>query len=125
MSDAPWIIPVLIDERMPVKHLTQLAAELKTRILEKVEPGQGWAAFSIHLGARGRWCFAFDGKIRREWYGKTFGEALGKLTAWLELDEKQTLHLTLGGDGRFATRAAADALRIRSGGGRRASPEKS
>ena len=63
MSDAPWIIPVLIDERMPVKHLTQLAAELKTRILEKVEPGQDWAAFSIHLGARGRWCFAFDAKF--------------------------------------------------------------
>jgi hypothetical protein len=31
---------------------------------------------------------SFDGKIRREWHGKTFGEALRKLTAWLEIDEK-------------------------------------
>jgi hypothetical protein len=102
MSDAPRI-PALIDERMSVKDLTLLAVELKARILEKVEPGQQWAAFSIHLGARGRWCIRFDGKIRHEWYGWTFGEVLGKLMAWLELDEEQTLNLTLGltEDGRF------------------------
>jgi hypothetical protein len=99
----PSRIPVSIDERMPVKYLAQLAAELKIRILEKVEPGQNWAAFNIHFGARGRWCFAFSGKIRREWYGQSFGEALEKLTAWLELDEAQALNLTLGltEDGRF------------------------
>jgi glycine/D-amino acid oxidase-like deaminating enzyme len=35
--------------------------------------------------------------------GWTFGEVLGKLMAWLELDEEQTLNLTLGltEDGRF------------------------
>jgi hypothetical protein len=33
---------IFLDGRMPVKYLTQLAAELKTRILEKVEPGQNW-----------------------------------------------------------------------------------
>jgi hypothetical protein len=96
-------MPVAIDERMPVKHLALLATELKARILEKLEPGQDWAGFSIHLGARGRWCFDFDGNIRRQWYGRTFGEALEKLAAWLELDEVQTLNLTLGltEDGRF------------------------
>ena len=41
--------------------------------------------------------------FRREWYGWTFGEVLGKLMAWLELDEEQTLNLALGltEDGRF------------------------
>ena len=102
MSDAPRI-PALIDDRMPVKDLALLATQLKIRILEKVEPGQDWAAFNIHFGARGRWCFAFSGKIRREWYGQSFGEALEKVTAWLELDEAQALNLTLGltEDGRF------------------------
>ena len=96
-------IPIPVDERMPVKHLAALAAELKARILERLEPGQDWAGFSIHLSARGRWCFAFDGKIRREWYGKTFAEALDKLTAWLELDEAQIVNPTPGltEDGRF------------------------
>jgi hypothetical protein len=102
MSEAPRI-PALIDDRMPVEDLALLATQLKIRILEKVEPGQDWAVFSIHLGARGRWCFRFNGKIRREWYGRTFGEAIEKLMAWLELDEERTLNLTLGltEDGRF------------------------
>ena len=92
-----------IDGRMPVKQLAPLAAELKTRILAKLEPGQDWAGFSIHLSDRSRWCFAFDGRIRREWYGHSFGEAREKLTAWLELDEAETLNLTLclTEDGRF------------------------
>ena len=102
MSDAPRI-PALIDDRMSVKDLALLATQLKARILEKVEPGQDWAAFSIHLGARGRWCFRFNGKTSREWYGWSFGEAIEKLLAWLELDEERTLNLTLGltEDGRF------------------------
>ena len=96
-------MPVAIGEELPVRGLAALAAELKTRILERVEPGQDWAGFSIHLSARGRWCFAFHGKIRREWYGRTFDETLDKLMAWLELDEAQILNLTLGltEDGRF------------------------
>lgn len=96
-------VPAPVSEELPVKDLAVLAAELKARILERVEPGQDWAGFSIHLGARGRWCFAFHGKIRHEWYGKTFGEALDKLTAWLELDEAQISNLTIGltEDGRF------------------------
>ena len=69
---------------MPVKDLSALAMALRSRILEKLDPGQDWAGLSIHLGAHGRWCFRFDGKVRREWYGQTFGEALTKLTAWLE-----------------------------------------
>ena len=28
---------------------------------------------------------ASRGKTRREWYGKTFDDALAKVTAWLEL----------------------------------------
>jgi hypothetical protein len=92
-----------VDEEIPVRCLGALAAELKTCILERIEPGQDWAGFAIHLTARGRWCFAFDGKIRREWYGRTFSEALDKLTAWLELDEAQAMNLALGltEDGRF------------------------
>jgi hypothetical protein len=102
MSHAPGI-PALIDERMPVKDLTLFVTELKARILEKVEPGQDWATFSIHLGACGRWCFRFNGKTSREWYGWTFGEVLGKLMAWLELDDEQVSNLTPGltEDGRF------------------------
>lgn len=96
-------IPVAIDDAMPVKYLGSVAAELKTRILERLEPGQDWAGFSIQLSARGRWCFAFDGQVRREWYGHSFGEVLAKLATWLELDEAEMLNLTLGltADGRF------------------------
>jgi hypothetical protein len=91
------------DEEMPVRCLGALVAELKACILERLEPGQDWAGFAVHLTARGRWCFVFDGTVRREWYGRTFSEALDKLTAWLELDEAQAMNLTLGlaEDGRF------------------------
>jgi hypothetical protein len=88
-------MPSALGEELPVRDLAALAGELKARILERLEPGQDWAGFSIHLAARGRWCFAFQGKIRREWYGRTFGEVLEKLAAWLELDETQALNLTL------------------------------
>lgn len=91
------------DGEMPVRCLDALVVELKACILERLEPGQDWAGFAIHLSARGRWCFVFDGKVRREWYGRNFSEALDKLTAWLELDEAQAINLTLGltEDGRF------------------------
>jgi hypothetical protein len=91
------------DGEMPVRRLDGLVADLKTCILERLEPGQDWAGFAIHLTASGRWCFVFDGKIRREWYGRSFSEALDKLRAWLELDEAQAMNLTLGlsEDGRF------------------------
>ena len=78
-------IPVPINDGLPVKYLALLATDLKARILERLEPGQEWAGLSIHLGVHGRWCFRFNGNIRREWYGQSFEEALAKLTNWLEL----------------------------------------
>ena len=83
MSRGPQF-PMPIDGGMPVRCLALFAAELKACILERVEPGQEWAGLSIHLGAQGRWCIRFNGKIRCEWYGHSFDEAVAKLTAWLE-----------------------------------------
>jgi hypothetical protein len=51
------------DEEMPVRCLGALVAELKACILERLEPGQDWAGFAVHLTARGVGALSLTGRF--------------------------------------------------------------